>query len=225
MRLRLFPQVTPQPDRIAGSQGGGDRLTAEALLGWRHPLADVLRRTEVVFEQLVSATAAQAAGLVFFSGEVGFGLLLAIAALGVQLALGYRLLALRGARRELCVQLIVEGRAALPLRCVERERRRLLDPRTRKQLADSVDGIVDVAGPSFARSAVARPLFDVRVVRPLVQEFREVAALLRGDEPGIRGVAAVERLLSSAATPLYGLHVEPLRRELGRVRYLLGLTP
>jgi hypothetical protein len=34
-------------------------------------------------------------------------------------------------------------------------------------------------------------------------------------------VALIDRLLHSGASPLYGSEVEPLRRELGRARYLL----
>jgi hypothetical protein len=36
-------------------------------------------------------------------------------------------------------------------------------------------------------------------------------------------VALVEWILTSAATPLYGQSIEPLRQELGRARYLLTL--
>jgi hypothetical protein len=59
MRLRLFPQVAAEQDRIAGSQAGDDRLTAEALLGWRHPLADVLRRTELASKSPLFACGAR----------------------------------------------------------------------------------------------------------------------------------------------------------------------
>jgi hypothetical protein len=56
-------------------------------------------------------------------------------------------------------------------------------------------------------------------------ELRQIASLLRRDDPCVRGVAAVELLVTSPATPLYGREVEPLRQELGRARYLLSLRP
>lgn len=174
---------------------------------------------------MVSVTAVQAAGLVFLAGNLRFGLALAIAALFVQVGLGCRLAALRAARRELCLELIVGGRQGLPLACIERERRRLLDPRTWERLATSIDGMLEIAARQLPVHPAVRPIFYVRVIRQVAPELRPIASLLRGDAPCVRGVAAVEWLLTSPASPLYGVDVEPLRQELGRVRYLLRLTP
>jgi len=66
-----------------------------------------------------------------------------------------------------------------------------------------------------------RPLPDSRLIRAAAPELRQVALLLR-DSPDVRGVALVEWLLSSPATPLYGFKLEPLRQELWRARYLLA---
>jgi hypothetical protein len=52
-------------------------------------------------------------------------------------------------------------------------------------------------------------------------DLREVASLLRGD-PAVQGVALVEWLLTSPATPLYGSELEPLRAQLKRARYLMS---
>ena len=54
-------------------------------------------------------------------------------------------------------------------------------------------------------------------------ELRRIATLLRGDGTSLQGVAAVELLLTGAATPLYGPDVEPLRQELRRASYLLAV--
>jgi hypothetical protein len=174
---------------------------------------------------MVSVTAAQTAGVVFVAGNLRFGLAVAIAGLVMQVGLGCRLATLRAARRELCLELIVDGRQGLPLTCIERERRRLLDPRTWERLAKSIDEILNSAGRPLPVHPAVRPIFHVRVIRRVAPELCQVASLLRGDAPCVRGVAAVEWLLRSPPSPLYGVDIESLREELGRVRYLLRLTP
>ena len=194
---------------------------AEASLGAGHPLVVVLGRVEGVFEQMVLVTAVQAAGVVMFSGRLRLSLL--IAAAMVQLALLCVLAALRLRRGELCLELIVAGRASLPLACIGRVRGRLLDPRKWEQLARSVDEVVGLAGaasaPTRSASASVRRSGHSRGCARASQ----VASLLRGARPSVRGVALVAWLLTSAATPLYGASAEPLRQELGRARYLLTL--
>ena len=225
MDAAMRSPLHPPPAAHHAAQAGGECTLAKALLGAGHPLVGLLRRSDTVLEQLVSVTAVQAAGLVFLSGELKFGLSLPLAALVVQVGLGCRLAALRARRRELCLELIMAGREALPLACVDRERRRLLDPVTGERLATSIDEIVNSASRPLPLHPAVRPIFYVRVIRRVAPELCEVASLLRGDAPRIRGVAAVEWLLTSPASPLYGADVEPLRQELGRVRYLLRLTP
>jgi hypothetical protein len=225
MRSHFHPPLHTRRRTRSVGQARTDVSVAEACLGPRDPLAGVLRWSDTVLEQLVSVTVVQAAGLVFLSGGLKFGFSLAIAAVVVQLGLGCRLAALLARRRELCLELIVAGREALPLACVDRQRRRLLDPSTSERLARSIDEILNSArGPLPLRPAV-QPLSYVRVIRRVAPEFCDVASLLRSSAPCVRGVAAVEWLLTSPASPLYGVDVEPLRRELGRVRYLLRLTP
>ena len=218
------PSAAHHRARDAG-QARDERTLAETLLGAGHPLVGLLRQSDTAFEQLVSVTAVQAAGVVFLSGNLRFGLSLAIAGVVVQVGLGCRLAALRACRRELCLELIVGGSQGLPLSCIDRERRRLLDPRTWEQFATSIDEMLEIAARPLPVHPAARPIFCVRVVRRVAPELRQIASLLRGDAPGVRGVAAVEWLLTSSATPLYGVQVEPLRQELGRARYLLGLRP
>ena len=187
-------------------------------MGARHPLVVLLRRSEVAFQQLVWVTAVEAAGLVHFAGGWAFGLSLAIAAVVVQVGLGCRLAVLSAARREVCLELIVEGHGALPLACIERLRRCLLERRVRERLARSIDEMV--ASAARPRPGAPPPLAASRVIRATAPELREVTSLLRAD-PSARGVALVEALLTSAATPIYGSEVEPLRQELRRALYLL----
>jgi hypothetical protein len=74
---------------------------------------------------------------------------------------------------------------------------------------------------SGSRSQLIHPLADRRLIRAVAPDLREAASLLRGD-PAVHGVALVEWLLTSPATPLYGSEVEPLRAELRRARYLIS---
>jgi hypothetical protein len=142
----------------------------------------------------------------------------------VQVGLACRVAALRAHRRDVCLELIVAGRERLPLACVAREWRRLLNLRTAEQLAGSVDEILRVVAQRPPLHPAARPIFHIGVIRRVAPELHQVASLLRAGRPCVRGVAAVEWLLTSAESPLYDVDVESLRRELGRVRYLLGLT-
>jgi hypothetical protein len=188
-------------------------------MGAGHPLVVLLGRFEVAFQQLVWVTAVEAAGLVNFAGGWAFGLSLAIAAAVVQVGLGCRLAALSAAIREVCLELIVEGHGALPLACIERLRRRLVERRVRERLARSIDEMV--ASAARPRPGAPPPLAASRVIRATAPELSEVTSLLRAD-PSARGVALVEALLTTAATPQYGSEVEPLRQELRRALYLLS---
>ena len=213
----------PSPPVVHRSAAGSESecSLAEVWLGAEHPLVDALDRVEVACRQLVSVTAVQggAVFLVFGGWRIGGSIVLAAGA--VQVVLCCRLGTLRAARRDLCRELIIAGGGDLPLRSVSDLSRRLLDIRTRTRLARSIDDIVRAAVRPRMFPGEPRPLPDARVIRAAAPELRQVALLLR-DSPDVRGVALVEWLLSSPATPLYGFELEPLRRELWRARYLLA---
>lgn len=158
--------------------------------------------------------------MVWYVGDWSFGLSLAMAAAVVQVGLACRLAVLRHGRRDLCLGLIVHGCEPLPLPCIERLRLDLVDRRARERLASSIDGLVRVATQPGARPELIHPLADRRMIRAVAPDLREVASLLRG-APAVQGVALVEWLLTSPATPLYGSEIEPLRAELRRARYLM----
>jgi hypothetical protein len=213
----------PSPPVVHRSAAASEseRSLAEAWLGAEHPLVDALDRFEVACRQLFSVTAVQggAAFLVFGGWRIGVSIMLAAGA--VQVVLCCRVGAVRAARRDLCRELIIAGGGGLPLPSVSDLSRRLLDIRTRARLARSIDDVVRAAVRPRMFPGEPRPLPDARVIRAAAPELRQVASLLR-DRPDVRGVALVEWLLSSPATPLYGFELEPLRRELWRARYLLA---
>jgi hypothetical protein len=215
------PLAAHQPAASTG-QAGSEVSLAETFLGGSHPLVGVLRQSGAALEQLVSVSVVQAGAVVFWARGLAVGLSLAIAAAICQGALLCRVAALSARRHDLCLELVVEGGARLPLPCLKRLRRRLLDRRTLDQLARSVDGLVDEAARRVIPLGAPRPLAHPRVIRAAAPLLRQLASRLRDDSPDVRGVAMVEWLLTSPATPLYGTEVEPLRRELGRARYLLA---
>ena len=218
MRLHLHRPAAPP--RATVHEHEGERSLAEQWLGASHPLVSSLGRSEVALQQLVTVTAVQAAGLVWFLGDWSFGLSLTIGAAVAQAAFACRLALLRTFRGDLCLAVIADGGAELPLPCIERVCRRLLDTRVVERLASSIDELVLAAGCRGAPALLSHPLADRRVIRAVAPELRQVAELLRS-APAVRGVALVEWLLTSSATPLYGSEVEPLRQELRRARYLL----
>jgi hypothetical protein len=77
MRSRFRPTLEAHHRTNSVGRGASERSIAAPWLGAGHPLAGVLRQAETVFAQLVSVTAAQAAGVVLLFG-LGFGLSLAI---------------------------------------------------------------------------------------------------------------------------------------------------
>jgi hypothetical protein len=190
-------------------------------LGAEHPLVDALDRFEVACRQLVSVTAVQGGAVFLMFGGWRIGVSVMLAAGVVQVALGCRVGALRAARRDLCRELIIAGDGGLPLPSVSDLSRRLLDRRTQARLARSLDDVVHTAVRPRVFPGEPRPLPDAGVIRAAAPELRQVTSLLR-DSPDVRGVALVDWLLSSPATPLYGFELEPLRRELWRARYLLA---
>ena len=210
-----------QGPRIARPATARDLVVAEPLLGAAHPLVGLLRRSQIAVEQaLLIAAVDLVAGVLLYRGA-SLGAPLAIAGTVALAAACMRVAVLQQGRRDLCVDLIVGGVGRLPLAAVEREWRRLEDPRHRTSLACSLEETIEIAGRPLPGPRGSRPLFTARVIRPLAAQLSEIAGLLREGSPEVRGVALVERLLISGGSPLYGTNIDLLREELRRARYLL----
>ena len=143
-----------------------------------------------------------------------------VAALMVQVAVTWRLVLRASAKRDLVLDLIVDGREDLPLRSVACERRRLLDRRHRVRLARALDALREEAATP---SSGAR---HVSALQPACHRHRRAGA--RRNCPGaaasdasVRGVALSERLLSGHDSPLYGNDADRLREQLRCIRFLL----
>ena len=197
-----------------------------ALLGARHPLVHTLHALGVVARQTLAVAVALATCAVFAAGGATWALAGGFITVHVLLALVAIAAGLRGRARRQALNLILEGRERLALAAVERERRRLLNPRTRRRLATELTGFLE--GALLARGVpVASPalLADPSVVRENASDVSAFAALVRAAPASARGVAVVECLLRRRSSALYGKEAQPLGEELRRARYLLQRKP
>ena len=209
----------PRRNRL-GAETVRDRCAAGAALGPAHPLVGVLAELETVGQQLPAVAAVNVLALtLWWAGLPGGFPLVAISVFGL-VVLGCRRMLLVQRRRELCLDLIVAGRARLPLAAVARESRRLLMPHYRACLARTLEDLARV-GQHGRQPLTAQPWRDMKGVRSTSPQLHELACLLRRGRVSARAVAVTEQLLASPESPLYGSEPELLREELRRVRYLL----
>jgi hypothetical protein len=218
-----MPPTSPHTPRLhrkrpvkAHRTGAGP--SAEALLGAGHPLVAVLYACGAAVEGIVAVGVVQVAALALWWVNASYARALAIGAGVVQVALGLRWAILRVQRRDLCLELVIAGREHLPLAVVARERLRLDDPRHQGQLATSLQHL---AAMPVQRRERQRPICSGRGLAAVGPQLLDAAARLRAGGGELRGVALLDRLITSGASPLYGERVGPLREELARGGYLL----
>ena len=194
---------------------------ARDLLGARHPLVHVVDDMRVMGEQSIVVAMMLAASLSALLAGVSEARAAVAAALAVQVAVAWRLVLRASAKRDLVLDLIVDGREDLPLRSVACERRRLLDGRHRVRLARALDALREEAATPLVRRSSRLALYSRRVIAIVAPELDETAQALRRRDASVRGVALSERLLSGHDSPLYANDADRLREELRRVRFLL----
>jgi hypothetical protein len=197
-----------------------DRVSAEAQLGLAHPLVGLLASLQTSVGQMRAVADVAAIGSALLLGVAQSPLALLVGAGAAEIILIARWVNRLVATRDVCLELIVEGRGGIHTSVLERERCRLAEPRHHAALARSITRLVQDAEqpPTLIR---ARPVFSMRVVRSAAPELRAIAERLLAPAPAVQGVALVEQLLRNGASPLYGSEIEPLRSELGRAHYLL----
>lgn len=221
MRPNLPPPSGAHPAKQPTRQAATGCAFAEATLGQSHPLTAVLRSSQTAKEQALAIAAVQIADFILLLQHAPLALPLALACGAVQIALGLRIAYLTWRRREICRQLIADGREQLPLPAVQRELRRLGGAQCQVALAQSIDRLADEVAQARSRPG-NRPIYHRCVLRAVTEPLHEIARLLRSGDAPVRGVAQVESLLTSGGSPLYGAEVEPLREELARARYFLA---
>lgn len=198
-----------------------DDASARVFLGDDHPLVRVsdwlraLRKQSLVLAalgtlSLVALVEGEPAALVALAADAAVSASVAVA-----------VFALGCGERCHARTLIDQGQECLPIAAVRRERRRLLDPRHREQLAAWIETMCDEARHHTVVPASPHPLFRPRVIAAVEPQLAATATALRADSPGVRGVLRAQRLLEQGASPLYGHDADLLRRELQRIQLLL----
>lgn len=193
------------------------------VLGPGHPLTRASLELDAALRQM-SVVAA------LLGGSLGAALAGAAWAISVAVAAGLvltgtaALAALRAqTRRDRALDLVIAGPDRLQLAVLQRQRRRLASPRTRRSLARTLESMVEETlhrSWTFPRSS--RPPLYVPLIAAAQDELRELAALLRSRSAAVRGIALCERIVTLGTSPLYGRDLAPLRTELHRARFLLA---
>jgi hypothetical protein len=188
-----------------------------ALLGNEHPLVRAEERVRRLRIQVAVVAVLLAGSGVALLGGVGDTRALLLAGGLVLGGLTIALLAASASSRDRALDLIAEGRDALPLDAVRRQRERLQDPRHARALARSLEHIRTESRPRAHRRTFGPPLYSPTVVRELDGEIARIVELLRGPAPRVVAVARTERLLGGECSPLYGSDPRRLGEELRRI--------
>jgi hypothetical protein len=213
------PQIVSRRARVPFRLARRD-ATVHDLLGGEHPLARAEARTHTLIVQSAGvSTLAAFIGLAWLLQPDGRYAVALVAAAVVQAVLALALALATQAKRDAVLRLVAEGRGDLPLATVARLRRRLVRPKGRERLARSLDALRrEVALPLRGRL----PLYSRGVVQSADRELERVARLLRAPVVSPDGVAMALLLLFSDSSALYGDDAERLRRDLGRLTFMLG---
>jgi hypothetical protein len=174
-------------------------------------------------ESIAAVVVMEVGGIASWVAGSSHGRSVAVAAAIVLGGLAVRWLALRTHRRDECLELLIAGdQSHASLAEIERECRRLRDPRFQARLAKALEACATVGAHPHAPIDLHRPMYNRRVVRAVESQLRQLAARLRAGGAELRGVAFLHRMLTAGTSPLYGRRVEPLRDDLTRAAQLLG---
>jgi hypothetical protein len=198
-------------------------MEPSSLLGPTHPLTRAMRDSGAVTRQARAVAMLFAAAVTAALNGLAWAWAGVAGSVAVLAGLGAAALVIRVRARWAAREVIADGGERLPLAPIERERTRLLAEDTRSTLAGTLERMLAQAAVTTDRFAPPslRPVFDVGVVQTLADDLRALAVALRDEPAAARGVALAEALVTWGGSSLYGDGVEPLRAELGRLRYLL----
>ena len=171
-----------RPPGIAARASGAPLRSASAVLGSDHPLARATDALDSVVRQSLAVAAVSVGTIIDLI--VGGAWADTLAASGTVVLVGLTAIAAacKQTQRDRALALILEGRENVPVAAVQRQRRRLLDPRTRTTLARNLAVMIDQASTRRGLPACRIcPLFDRTVIRTVADDLRAVIQLGSGD--------------------------------------------
>jgi hypothetical protein len=206
----------------ARQAGNGTAESAGSVLGPTHPLTRAIDAVLRLGRQWWTCAAILAGALIAQLDRHPWAVTVAVSAGLVLLTLTVVILALRQRVRDEAIHLIADGREALPIAVVQRQRRRLLSRKTTEALARTLETMLRQAlRPTRIMTRGARPLFSARVITSVAPDLLAVISLLQTEQTRARGVAMTERLLAYSDSPLYAREPRVLGEELHRIRNAL----
>jgi hypothetical protein len=194
----------------------------QALLGPEHPLVRVLERRRLAQRWALAVGLLLAAGVVALIAGARAALALVASAGVVESAIALGLAATIVNTRARALELISAGDGNLPIAAVQRVRARLAGVGERRRLARDLDSLREIAAEWSPLLLGPRTVCQPRVIVAVAQDLEQIAARLRAEPAGLRGIALLERSLSDGCSPFYGSDPELLRQHLHRIRFLLG---
>lgn len=214
--MRRPPLLAARVRRASSAEGN-------ALLGPDHPLVRVTDALQSVIEQWLVVAALVTGSIAALIEGSAWAKPVTLGAAVVLAILTLLAAAFRQRKRDCSIDLILEGRETVPIAAVQHQRQRLLSKQTRRALARNVEEMLEqVSSRPTLQMRATRPLFDRRTVAMATKELLEVSRSLKTCPTHACGVARAERLITDAASPLYGYDVEALRTELRRILALIG---
>lgn len=211
------------PTRQAGN---GTAESAGGVLGPTHPLTRATDAVLLLSRQWWICAAIVAGALIAQLEHHPWAVTVAVSAGLVLLTLTVVILALRQRVRDEAIHLIADGREALPITVVQRQRQLLLRRRTTAALARALETMLRQAlRPPRIMTRGSRPLFSARVIASVVPDLLAVISLLQTEQTRARGIAMTERLLAHGDSPLYAREARILGDELHRIRNALEEQP
>jgi hypothetical protein len=214
--MKRLPPIAVRARPASASDG-------TTVLGEGHPLVQAIDALRVAMRQWTVVSVVVLGSGVVSVERRAWGAPLCIAAAVVLAILTVIVVSLRQRRRDLAVDLILEGRENVPIPAVRHECERLSSGRTRRALARAFEDITEeVTRPPRFQLRGSRPLYHRAVVARASPELQAIVGLLKATDGQVRGVAQAERMITSGISPLYGWDAAALRDELGRVIDLLG---
>jgi hypothetical protein len=212
--MRRTSLIARRERQVAASAPGTDLPTD-------HPLPRASDAVTYTARQCLYAAAVLTGSVIAVIESDRWAMPLAYSAASVLIVLTGLLFGHVQRERDCAMALILEGREGLDLAPVQRQRKRLLAPRTTERLIEELEDAVRLARRPTHSVSLTPPRFEASVVVPLADDIHDVMSLLGDRRCSARAVASAEQLVEQAVSPLYGQDVDALRDELRRLRFLL----